>query len=115
VNGGDPMNCYSGKVVIIVNNRTISQSEYTVMALASRPNTIVIGDTTAGTDGDVSEIKLPGGISSYMSGLGILYPDGRQTQKVGVNIDKIVRPTLKGILAGKDEQLDEAISLINNQ
>jgi len=31
---------------------------------------------------------------------------------VGVKIDKVIRPTIKGIAAGKDELLDKAIEMI---
>ena len=111
-NGSDDTDCYKGRIIILVNSNTMSQAEYTTMALSSTPNAIVIGDTTDGADGDVAAIILPGDIYTYMSGLGILYPDGRETQKIGVKIDKIVKPTIKGVLEGKDEVLEAAISLL---
>lgn len=107
--------CYHGKVVIIVNQATISQAEFTTMGLATIEGSIVIGDTTAGADGDVSLIPLPGGLKTRISGTGVLYPDGRETQRVGVKIDKVVRPTIEGIRAGKDEQLEAAIKIIEEQ
>ncbi len=110
-NGCASSDCYEGKVVVIVNYTTASQAEYTTMALAG-PNTIVIGDTTAGADGNISPITLPGNIKTRISGLGVYYPDGTQTQQVGVKIDKIVRPTIEGIRQGKDEQLETAINYI---
>lgn len=111
-NGSGDTSCYRGKIIILVNSSTMSQSEYTAMALGSAPNAIVIGDTTSGADGDVADITLPGNIDTYMSGLGVLYPDGRETQKVGVKIDRIIKPTIAGVLAGKDEVLDAAISMM---
>ncbi len=111
-NGGNSNNPYRGKIVILVDERTQSQAEYTVMALSTAPRAIVIGDTTAGADGNISEMALPGGIIALFSGIGIMYPDGRETQKLGVKIDRFVRPTIKGIVAGKDEALDAAISIL---
>jgi hypothetical protein len=104
---------YRGKVVIIVNEVTQSQAEYTTMALRVAPGATVIGSTTAGADGNVSEIILPGGIRTLISGIGVYYPDGKETQRIGIIPDIEVKPTIKGILEGKDEQLEKAIEIIN--
>ena len=106
---------YKGKVVVIVNAETQSQSEYTTMALQSSPNVTVIGSTTAGADGDVCQITLPGGISTMISGLEVLYPDGTETQRKGVKINEEVRPTIAGIKAGRDELLERAKAIINGK
>jgi hypothetical protein len=50
---------YTGKVVILVDETTQSQAEYTTMAFRTAPGAVVIGSTTAGADGDVSNIPLP--------------------------------------------------------
>jgi C-terminal processing protease CtpA/Prc len=96
---------------VIVNAVTQSQAEYTTMALQSSSNVTVIGSTTAGADGDVSSIVLPGGISTMISGLGVFYPDGTPTQRKGVKIDVVVKPTIAGIKAGRDELLEKAMEL----
>jgi C-terminal processing protease CtpA/Prc len=44
---------------IQVNEVSQSQAEYTTMALRTAPGAKVIGSTTAGADGDVSQIPLP--------------------------------------------------------
>jgi hypothetical protein len=111
-NGGGWGNHYNGRVVIIVNAVTQSTAEYQTMALSSALNVTVIGSTTAGADGNVSKIVLPGGISTMISGIGILYPDGTETQRKGVRINKVIRPTIKGIQAGRDELMEEAIKII---
>jgi len=105
-------NKYKGKVVVIVNEETQSQAEYTTMAFQSSPNVTVIGSTTAGADGNVSTIILPGGISTMISGLGVLYPDGGVTQRKGVRIDEVVKPTIADIKAGRDELLERAKAII---
>jgi len=111
-NGKSNPGYYKGKVVVIVDASSVSQAEYTTMAFQSAPNTIVIGSRTAGADGNVSPICLPGNIYTGISGLGVLYPDGSETQRAGVKIDIPVRPTIKGIKEGRDELLEKAIELI---
>ncbi len=103
---------YSGKVVILVDEVTQSQAEYTTMAFRKAPGAIVIGSTTAGADGNVSTIALPGGYSSYISGIGIFYPDFSPTQRIGIIPDIVVTPTIAGIRAGRDELLEEAMRQI---
>lgn len=100
---------YAGKVVVLVNEQSISQSEYTAMAFRSVPGAVVIGSTTAGADGNVSQVPLPGGYRTMISGLGVFYPDMRPTQRVGIVPDIVVSPTIEGVKAGKDELVDAAV------
>lgn len=113
-NGKYNAQSYKGKLVILVNAQTQSSAEYQTMALCTVPGCKVIGSTTAGADGNVSPIVLPGGINTMFSGIGILYPDGTESQRKGVKIDKVVQPSIKGVKAGKDEVLDEALKMINS-
>jgi C-terminal processing protease CtpA/Prc len=76
------------------------------------PNVVVLGSTTAGADGNVSAIPLPGGLGTMISGLGVFYPDRRPTQRVGIVPDVTVRPTLEGVANGQDELLAAAIRFI---
>ncbi|MGF7179135.1 S41 family peptidase [Tunturiibacter psychrotolerans] len=104
---------YRGKVVILVDEWTMSQAEYTTMAFRSTPNAIVIGSMTAGADGNVSTIPLPGNLSTLISGLGVFYPDGSPTQRVGIHIDVDAHATLEGVRSGRDEVLETAIHQIS--
>ena len=103
---------YSGKVVILVDEITQSQAEYTTMAFRTAPGAIVIGSTTAGADGDVSTVPLPGNLSSYVSGIGVFYPDKTPTQRVGIKPDIWLTPTIAGLQAGRDELIGEAVRQI---
>ncbi len=111
--GGGNVEHYKGKVVILVNEVTQSQAEFTTMSFRSAPNATVIGSTTAGADGDVSNFVLPAGISTAISGLGIYYPDGKETQRIGIVPDIEIKPTVQGIRDGHDEVLEKAIEFIN--
>ncbi|HEY2470826.1 MAG TPA: S41 family peptidase [Terracidiphilus sp.] len=103
---------YSGKVVILVDETSLSQAEYTTMAFRCAPNAIVVGSTTAGADGNVSAIPLPGGLSTMVSGIGVFYPNHAPTQRIGIVPDIEAKPTLAGIKAGRDEVLETAIRQI---
>ena len=73
------------------------------------PNAVVVGSTTAGADGNVSPIPLPGGLRSAMSGIGVFYPDKKPTQRIGIVADINARPTIQGIRSGRDEVLEAAL------
>lgn len=112
VTGEDNTDPYRGKVIILVNEKSISQSEFTAMALKTAPNTTVIGSQTGGADGNISIIPIPGGLKTCISGIGVYYPDGQETQQVGIVPDILISPTIDGIAKGKDEILEKAINLI---
>jgi hypothetical protein len=96
-------------VAILVDEATQSQAEYTTMAFRSRPGTVVVGSQTAGADGNVSNVLLPGAQRTMISGIGVYYPDGTPTQGIGIVPDLEVRPTIAGIRAGRDELLEAAV------
>lgn len=102
---------YKGRVILLVNESTQSNPEFQAMAFQSCPQTLTIGSPTSGADGDIVWIPLPGGLMTSFSGIGVLYPDGTQTQTVGVRLDVEVLPTAEGLQAGRDEVLERALSL----
>ena len=106
-------NYYKGKVVLLVDEQTQSQAEFSCMAFQTAPDVITIGSQTSGADGDAFPFMLPGGIKTFISFWGICYPDRRQTQRIGIVPDIEVKPTIEGLKLGKDEVLERAIEYIN--
>ncbi len=113
--GGGISNTYKGKVIVLVNEFTQSQAEYTAMAFRTAPNVKIIGSTTAGADGNISEIVLPGNLNTIISGIGVYYPDGKETQRIGIVPDFEVYPSVEGIKREKDEVLEMAMSMIKGK
>jgi hypothetical protein len=72
----------------------------------------VVGSTTAGADGNVSDFVLPGGLRTMISGIGVFYPDKKPTQQVGIVPDKVVYATIEGLRNGRDEVLEDGIRQI---
>jgi len=103
---------YSGKIIVLVDESSLSQAEYTAMAFRSALGAIVVGSTTSGADGNVSPFTLPGGLHTMISGLGVFYPDKKPTQRIGIKADVDAKPTIAGIRAGRDEVLEQAIRQI---
>lgn len=106
---------YRGKVVVLVNDNSISQAEFAAMALRSVPGAVVIGVPTVGADGNVVELPMPGEISFWYSSLGVYTRSGEPTQRVGVRPDVLCVPTPEGLRDGRDEQLEMAVELIGQK
>jgi hypothetical protein len=103
---------YKGKTVMLIDERAISQAEHTGLFLEAAGGTKFIGSPTAGANGDVTSFCVPGGIWISFTGQAVRHADGRQLQRVGLKPDIEVRPTLKGIRAGKDEVLERAVDYL---
>ena len=105
-------NYFPHKIAILINEETQSSTEIQAMMFRKSPGAVLIGTNTAGADGNVALINLPGGIFTYISGIGVYYPDGRETQRIGIVPDIVVKPTIKAFLSNKDELLEKAVGYI---
>lgn len=106
---------YKGKVILLVNEKSQSHAEFTVMCLQTGDKVTTIGSQTSGADGNVSRFEMVGGYKTMISGIGIFYPDKTETQRKGVKVDIEIKPTIQGIINGKDEVLEKAIEYINER
>ena len=104
---------YHGRTVMLVDERTLSQAEHIGLLFEAANHTVVVGSPTMGANGDVTNVALPGGVTVYFTGQGVRHADGRALQRVGLRPDIVVRPTLKGIRAGRDEVLERALRYLN--
>jgi len=109
--GTENKNNYKGKVIVLLNEESMSQAEWTAMCFQTAGNTTIIGSQTAGTDGNAMELDFKGFHTRY-TGIGVYYPDRRETQRIGIVPDIEVKPTIKGIQEGRDEVLDRALVFI---
>lgn len=102
---------YKGNVVVLADENTQSQAETTTMMFKQHPKAKVIGSNTSGANGDIIRFKIAD-LDTCFTGLGAYYPDGRETQRIGIIPDIVVKPTVKGIQEGKDEVLERALEYI---
>jgi C-terminal processing protease CtpA/Prc len=103
---------YGGKTVMLVDERTMSQAEHTGLFFEAANGTTFIGSQTAGANGDVTNLSLPGGLYVSFSGHDVRHADGRQLQRIGLVPDIDVHPTLAGVRAGRDEVLERAVTYV---
>jgi len=107
---GNPFS-YAGKVIILCNQETQSHAEYTCMVLRAMPNAVVIGSQTAGADGNISYFNLSQEFQVGFTSLGVYYPNGDSTQRIGIVPDSVVYITPEGIGQGRDEVLEKALQV----
>ena len=100
---------YPHPIVVLVDESTQSQSEFMVMAMQLNKQVYTVGNTSNGSDGNVTDFVFPGDIAVKFSGIGILYNDFTQTQRVGVKIDSKVYNTIYSTMMNTDPWLEAAI------
>ena len=100
---------YRGKVVVLIDERAVSQAEHTCLFLHEAAGATFVGSPTHGANGDITVMRLPGGLRMQFTGQEVRHADGKQLQKIGIQPDVAVRPTIAGMRAGKDELLDRAL------
>ena len=103
---------YKGKVVVLINEDAISQAEHTCMFFEAATDVTFIGTPTAGANGDVTLMVLPGNLTISFSGHDVRHADGRQLQRVGIQPTIRVERTIRGLVDGRDEILDAAINFL---
>jgi C-terminal processing protease CtpA/Prc len=106
---------YGGKVVVLVNEKTQSYGETLAMLFQAIPGVVLMGSQTAGANGNIVQLVLPGGLETYYSGAGMYYPDGHETQRIGIVPTLPARPTLVGLQADRDEVLEQASAYLRAQ
>ena len=103
---------YSGRTALLVDERTISQAEHLGLHLRAANGTIFVGSPTMGANGGVTNVQLPGGLRVSFTGARVMHPDGQPLQRVGLQPDVTVTPTIAGIRAGRDEVLERAVACL---
>ena len=102
---------YPGRYILLVDEYTRGNAENFAISFQERSDVIRIGSTTDGAAGTYNGIiYLPGKIRTEFN----LYPayskQGTPYYKSGVPLDYVVKPTIAGIRAGRDEVMEFALN-----
>ena len=99
--------------VFITDGRAISYAESVMGIVEHYQLGAIVGEATAGTNGNVNPFTLPGGYAVRFSGMRVLKQDGSRHHGVGILPTVPVRRTRAGIVAGRDELLERAIAVVS--
>ena len=100
---------------MLVDERTQSQAEHIGLLFSAANGTHFVGSPTAGANGDITDMCMPGGTCVTLLGQGIRFGDGRQLQRIGLSPLVPVRPTISGLRAGKDEVLARGVEVLRRE
>jgi C-terminal processing protease CtpA/Prc len=103
---------FSGPVVVLVNENTLSISETVCLELAVGKRATFVGSQTSGVTGDATDIYLPGGGTAVFTGTRVRHPDGRLFQNIGIVPDVVAEPTVEGIRARRDEVFEKGVEVL---
>ena len=100
------------RAAFLIDGRAISYAETLLGIVEYYRLAELVGEPTAGTNGNVASERLPGGYDVTFTGMRVLKHDGSRHHGVGILPTVPVSPTLAGIAAGRDEQLEKAIEVV---
>jgi C-terminal processing protease CtpA/Prc len=75
----------------------------------------IVGESTAGTNGNVNTIRLPGGFGLSFTGMKVLKHDGSRHHGVGIRPTVPCSRTIAGVAAGRDEVLEKGIEVVSGE
>lgn len=112
-----PQKPYLGdkKVVFITDGSAISYAESYMGFIEGYRLATIVGQPTAGTNGNINQFQLPGGYFITFTGMKVKKHDGSPLHGVGILPDVYVEKSLKGVKEGRDEFLEAALRLANEE
>ena len=103
-----------GRIVFLTDGRAISYAESVMGIVEHYRLGEILGEPTAGTNGNVNPVALPGGYRVAFTGMKVLKHDGSRHHGVGIQPTIPLSRTLKGVREGRDEQLERAVTLLSS-
>jgi C-terminal processing protease CtpA/Prc len=104
----------TGKKAFLVDGRAISYAESCMGIVEHYKLGEIVGETTAGTNGNVNPVTLPGGYTMVWTGMKVLKHDGSQHHGIGIRPTVPVARTRRGAANGVDESLEKAIDIVGS-
>jgi C-terminal processing protease CtpA/Prc len=96
----------------ITDGSAISQAETWMGIVENYKLGEIVGGPTAGTNGNINPITLPGRYTIVWTDLKVLKHDGSQHHGIGILPTIPVRRTRAGVAAGRDELLERAVQAV---
>ncbi len=100
-------------VAVITDERAQSAAETYLSFIEHAKLAVLVGRPTAGTNGNINWIELPGGLRVSFTGMKVLKRDDSRHHGVGVLPTMRVDRTHAGVVEGRDEQLDAAVAVVS--
>jgi C-terminal processing protease CtpA/Prc len=103
----------SARIAFLADANAQSMAEEMLAPVETQRIARIVGTPTSGSSGNVTWLKVPGGLTVTFSGAKVIKSDGAQFVGVGILPTTHVSPTIAGVAAGRDEVLEQAIELLS--
>jgi C-terminal processing protease CtpA/Prc len=103
---------FGGEVVLLVGHQTVSAAENFSTMLVDAGRVTVVGRNSAGTNGNITGMQLPGNFAFSFTGMNILHADGSPFMGIGIVPDIEVPLTAAAFRDGVDQELTVAIDVL---
>lgn len=101
----------SARVLFLTDGRAISYAESYMGFIEHYKLATIVGQPTAGTNGNINPFTLPGGYYISWTGMWVQKHDGSPLHGVGIRPHVYVERTIKGVREGRDEFLEKALEI----
>jgi hypothetical protein len=105
---------FKGRIVFINEPSVVSYGETCMAMLADYHLVTLVGEPTAGCNGNVNFINLPDGLRVMWTGMDVRRHDHSPFYTIGFPPDVPVTRTIKAVQEGRDEFLEQAIATIES-
>nr|WP_279311149.1 S41 family peptidase [Salinibacter ruber] len=104
----------TGDVAFLTGPGAISYAESIMGIVGHYDLGTIVGQPTAGTNGNVNPFELPGGYKVWWTGMRVRKHDGSQHHLVGIRPDIEAERTIEGVRNGRDEMLEKALEVLRS-
>lgn len=104
-----------GEIVFITSSRAISYAESVLGFVEGYKLGEIVGQPTAGANGNVVSFILPGEFEVWFTGMKVFKHDGSQHHTIGIKPTVYVEKTIEGVKSGRDEFLEKAIEVLDKK
>ncbi len=102
----------TSNIAYIIDGRAISYAETWMGVVEHYQVAQIVGQPTAGTNGNVNPFTVPSGYRFSWTGMKVLKHDGSQHHGVGILPTIPFERTLEGVRQGRDELLERAVQAV---
>ncbi|HEV7504329.1 MAG TPA: S41 family peptidase [Thermoanaerobaculia bacterium] len=102
-----------GKVAFLAGAGTFSYGEGLLSFVEAYKLGAIVGGPSAGINGAVNQIELPGEYLLSWTDMKVLRPDGSRQYGIAIQPTVPVAPTRRGLAAGKDEVLEKGLDVVS--
>ncbi|WP_394831846.1 S41 family peptidase [Pendulispora rubella] len=107
---------YTGPIVLLIGPSAISAAEnFSTMLVDAKRLTAIVGRRSAGTNGNITTLFLPGALSFTFTGMEILHTDGSRFHGIGIVPNIEVTPTAEDFHNGIDPELARAVDELRSR